>query len=109
MQHQRHCELPINPSKASAEYEVSVAACLLQYGADPFERDSHGISAVEHAERTGKSELADLMQNWSQWQECRLHCRMDVLALTENVSKQVYDYLLPCMWQSKLPPLERAR
>jgi ankyrin repeat protein len=81
-----------------AEYTVSVATCLLQHGADPFERDSQGLCAVDYATKSGDSALADLMQNWAQWQDCRLHSRMGVLSLAldnSDTTQAVYDFLIP--------------
>jgi hypothetical protein len=99
---------PSSAAEVPADYEVSVAACLLRHGADPFEEDSHGLCAVDYAQKIGKSELADLMQTWVQAQEYRLQCRMDLLGLTDVVKHQVYEYLLPRKQLQKMPKAAHA-
>jgi hypothetical protein len=97
------CSLPvvsagIKSRTPDEEYEISVATCLLQYGADPFEKYSQGLCAADHATQSGRSALADLLQNWAQWQDCRLHYRMGVLSLALgdcDTTHAVYDFLIP--------------
>jgi hypothetical protein len=98
-QHQHHRWQLSNPTHDLEEYELSVAACLLWHGADPFEKDSNNLCAVEYATKARKTLLANLMQNWSEWEECRLHRRIGVLSLPEDITQHVYDFLLPRMWQ----------
>jgi hypothetical protein len=98
---QQYSSFLINQGKVEEGYEVAVAIGLLQYGADPFEKDSRGFCAIDYAEQAGKEELVSLMLNWQQWQECRLHQRMGVLTSFGNVTSIVYEFLLPNMLQSK--------
>lgn len=77
------------------DYDVSVAACLLQYGADPFEKDSDGKCAVDYAVLAGKLDLADLLRNWHQWQKCCEHCCLGLLPFTSHLISNIYAFLLP--------------
>jgi hypothetical protein len=101
--HQHQGMSPNNAPEVPVDYEVSVAACLLRHGADPFEEDSHGLCAVDYAQKVGKSELVDLMQTWGQAQEYRLQCRMGLLRVTDGVQHQVYEFLLPRKRIMKMP------
>lgn len=89
---------PISSDLEEDGWELSVATCLLQHGADPFKTDARGLCAVDYATQAGKSALVDLMQNWCQWQDCRLHYLMGTMSLalkTSDVANKVYEFLLP--------------
>jgi hypothetical protein len=53
------------------------------------------MCAVDHALQAGKSDLADLLQNWHLWQEYRLQYCLGILPFSGQINRSIYDFLLP--------------
>lgn len=85
------------------DYELSVASYMLRCGANPFKTDAHGMSAVQYALRERKSGLAELCENWHQWQQCRLQFHLGILPFSSTMAENVYRFLVPESWQLAAP------
>jgi hypothetical protein len=85
------------------DYELSVASYILRCGANPFKTDAYGMSAVQYARREGKSGLAELCENWHQWEQCRLQFHLGILPFSSTMAENVYRFLVPESWQLAAP------
>jgi len=55
----------------SEEHRLSLAVCLLSFGADARAEDSNGLTAADHAERNGLARLAILIRHWGDMRAAR--------------------------------------
>jgi hypothetical protein len=97
--------VPLGGIKQNADddYELSMCCYILRCGANPFKTDAHGMSAVQYARREGKSSLAELCENWHQWQQCRLQFHLGILPFSSTKAENVYRFLVPESWQLAAP------
>jgi len=67
-------ELPVGSCGIPEDSSIHRARCLLQLGADPCHTDASGLTASDHAVKSGQPELAHFLQHWHGWQLCsQLH------------------------------------
>jgi hypothetical protein len=86
--------LPLADGSEKEDYLLAAASCFLHYGAEPYWKDTKGITLVEYAEQAGRLKLAKLLEDFATWKECDLQLRLGVLPLTESLSPHVVQFLM---------------
>lgn len=67
-----NCASAVKSAIAPSSDDITCKAhCLLQLGADPWQADASGLTAIEHAMKSGRPQLADFLRHWHGRQLCR--------------------------------------
>jgi len=86
---------PLPQNKEIKDNDAAIAKILLKHGADPWQKDSNGVSAIDHAEQHCKSELAQCLRDWFDCLDYRLQLNLGILPLPDSTSRHIYRFLLP--------------